>query len=172
MPIQSAYELLDRSLIYHQGRPVGTAAACDERVVAANYNECFVRDFVPSALVFLMSGRHEIVRNFLETVMQLSGHQQVMKGHKRSMGLMPASFHVVSEGDDEQVDPFLLDPHSSPVEHVVREERVDGLIRRPVPPPRVDFGCARSFRAVSEAQAKRFQAGRPPIPSVRNSSSR
>jgi len=103
MPIQSAFDLLDRSLIYYQGKPVGTAAACDERVVAANYNECFVRDFVPSALVFLMSGRHDIVRNFLETVMQLSGHQHVMKGHKRSMGLMPASFHVVKENGEEQV---------------------------------------------------------------------
>ncbi len=103
MPIQSAYELLNRSLIYHQGRPVGTAAACDESVVAANYNECFVRDFVPSALVFLMTDRHEIVRNFLETVMHLSGHQHVMKGHKRSMGLMPASFHVVTENGEEKV---------------------------------------------------------------------
>lgn len=103
MPVQSAFELLNRSLIYYQGKPVGTAAACDERVVAANYNECFVRDFVPSALVFLMSGRHEIVRNFLETVMRLRGHQHVMKGHKRSMGLMPASFHVVKEDGEEQI---------------------------------------------------------------------
>lgn len=103
MPVKPAYDLLDRSLIYYKGKPVGTAAACDERVVAANYNECFVRDFVPSALVFLMSGRQDIVRNFLETVMQLSGHQHVMKGHKRSMGLMPASFHVVKENEEEQV---------------------------------------------------------------------
>ncbi len=103
MSIQSAYDLLERSLIYHRGQSVGTAAACDDSVVAANYNECFVRDFVPSALAFLMSGRHEIVRNFLETVMHLSGHQQVMTGHKRSMGLMPASFHVVKDGDEEQV---------------------------------------------------------------------
>lgn len=103
MPIESAYKLLDRSLIYYQGKPVGTAAACDERVVAANYRECFVRDFVPSAMVFLMTGRHEIVRNFLEIVMRLRGHQHVMKGHKRSMGLMPASFHVIKENGEEQV---------------------------------------------------------------------
>lgn len=103
MPIQSAYELLNRSLIYYQGDPVGTAAACDERVVAANYNECFVRDFVPSAIVFLLSGKHDIVRNFLVTVMHLGGHQTVMKGHKRSMGLMPASFHVVTENGKEEV---------------------------------------------------------------------
>ncbi len=103
MPIESAYELLNRSLIYYQGKPVGTAAACDDRVVAANYNECFVRDFVPSAIVFLLSGQHEIVRNFLVTVMQLGGHQHVLKGHKRSMGLMPASFHVVEEEGNETV---------------------------------------------------------------------
>ena len=103
MPIESAYELLNRSLIYYQGKPIGTAAACDERVVAANYNECFVRDFVPSAIVFLLSGQHEIVRNFLVTVMQLGGHQHVLKGHKRSMGLMPASFHVVEEDGKESV---------------------------------------------------------------------
>jgi len=103
MPIQSAYELLNRSLIFFQGKPVGTAAACDQSVVAANYNECFVRDFVPSALVFLMNGQHQIVRNFLETVMHFSGHQHVLKGHKRSMGLMPASFHVVEEEGEEKV---------------------------------------------------------------------
>ena len=103
MPLQSAYELLNRSLIYYQGDPIGTAAACDKRVVAANYNECFVRDFVPSAIVFLLDGKHEIVRNFLVTVMRLGGHQHVMKGHKRSMGLMPASFHVVKEDGKEEV---------------------------------------------------------------------
>lgn len=103
MPLDSAHELLQRSLIYYQGKPVGTAAACDERVVAANYNECFVRDFVPSGIVFLMQGKFEIVRHFLDTVMHLSGHQHVMRGHKRTMGLMPASFHVVTEDGEEKV---------------------------------------------------------------------
>ena len=105
MPIQSAYELLQRSLIYYQGKPVGTAAACDERVVAANYNECFVRDFVPSAIVFLLRGEHDTVRHFLETVMHLRGHQHVMQGHQRSPGLMPASFHVLVEDGEEKVIP-------------------------------------------------------------------
>ena len=103
MPIQSAYEILDKSLIYLNGKPVGTAAACDELAVAANYHECFVRDFVPSALVFLMSDRSDIVRNFLQVVLQLSGQQHVMKGHKRSKALMPASFHVVEEDGKERV---------------------------------------------------------------------
>lgn len=103
MPMQSAYELLEKSLIYYRGQAVGTAAACDESVVAANYNECFVRDFVPSALVFLMNGRHDIVRNFLVTVMQIRGQQKVMKGHKRSRGLMPASFHIIEEAGVEEI---------------------------------------------------------------------
>jgi glycogen debranching enzyme len=103
MPVQSAYELLEKSLIYYQGKPVGTAAACDESVVAANYHECFVRDFVPSALVFLMNGRHDIVRNFLVAVMQIRGQQKVMKGHKRSRGLMPASFHIIEEAGNEEI---------------------------------------------------------------------
>ncbi|WP_455203912.1 glycoside hydrolase 100 family protein, partial [Kaarinaea lacus] len=103
MALSSAYELLEKSLIHYKGEPVGTAAACDDRVVAANYHECFVRDFVPSALVFLMNGRSEIVRNFLLTVMRLRGQQRVMKGHKLSMGLMPASFHVTAEDGQEHI---------------------------------------------------------------------
>ena len=42
MSIQSAYDVLERSLIFYRGKAVGTAAACDENAVAANYNECFV----------------------------------------------------------------------------------------------------------------------------------
>ena len=103
MPVQSAYEVLEKSLIYYKGQPVGTAAACDESVVAANYHECFVRDFVPSAIVFLMNGRHDIVRNFLFTVMRIRNQQKVMKGHKRSIGLMPASFHVIEEEGGEEI---------------------------------------------------------------------
>ena len=103
MPLQSAFEVLEKSLIFYQGRAVGTAAAVDDRVVAANYNECFVRDFVPSALVFLMNGRAEIVRNFLITVLQLRQQQRVLRGHKGSLGLMPASFHVLTEQGQEQL---------------------------------------------------------------------
>jgi len=103
MPLKTAYQLLEDSIIYYQGEPVGTAAACDPRPVAANYHECFVRDFVPSALVFLMSGRAEIVRNFLTTVMNIRGQQTVHEGHKRSLGLMPASFKVFEEDDREHL---------------------------------------------------------------------
>lgn len=63
-----------------------------------------MRDFVPSALVFLMRGEAAIVRNFLTTVMPLRGQQQVLEGHSRSRGLMPASFKVVSGAGGERYD--------------------------------------------------------------------
>ena len=103
MNIKTAYQLLEDSIIYYRGEPVGTAAACDPSPVAVNYHECFVRDFVPSALVFLNSGRAEIVRNFLTTVMNIRGQQTVLEGHQRSMGLMPASFKVIEEDGRESL---------------------------------------------------------------------
>lgn len=103
MPIKTAYQILEDSIITYQGKAVGTAAACDARPAAVNYHECFIRDFVPSALVFLMDGRTEIVRNFIITVMQLRDQQTVLEGHKRSLGLMPASFKVIEEGGEEHL---------------------------------------------------------------------
>jgi len=101
MPYISASELLETSILYYQGRPIGTSAACDPNPAAPNYNECFVRDFVPSALVFLMRRDYDIVRNFLTTVMQLRGQQSVLPGHQRATGLMPASFRVVMRDGKE-----------------------------------------------------------------------
>lgn len=101
--IGRARALLERAIIRLDGRPVGTAAACDDVLEAANYHECFVRDFVPSALYFLMRGEPDIVRNFLVTVMELRGQQPVLKAHSRSRGLMPASFHVIGEGSGARV---------------------------------------------------------------------
>ncbi|MBE9192973.1 hypothetical protein IQ230_21990 [Gloeocapsopsis crepidinum LEGE 06123] len=41
--------MLEKSIIYYQGRPIGTVAAQDQEVEALNYDQCFIRDFVPSA---------------------------------------------------------------------------------------------------------------------------
>ena len=98
--LRSAYSLLNDSILFHGDKPVGTLAALDESIAAANYEECFVRDFVPSALVFLMDGNTDIVRNFLITVMQLRNKQQVMEGHERSVGLMPASFRLSTDSEN------------------------------------------------------------------------
>lgn len=103
MSVKNAYQLLEESIIYYQGEPVGTSAACDPSPVADNYCECFIRDFVPSALVFLKSGRADIVRNFLTTVMNIRGQHTVFEGRTRSMGLMPASFRIEVDGGRENV---------------------------------------------------------------------
>jgi len=104
MSLEQAYEILERSIIRFNGEPIGTAAACDPAPVAANYEECFVRDFVSAALVFLLNGRPEIVRRFLETVMNLRGRQRVQRGHRGASGLMPASFRVNATGDGIDAD--------------------------------------------------------------------
>jgi len=97
-PLETAYALLERSIMMHNGQPVGTVAACDPEVVAPNYEECFVRDFVPSAIVFLLDGKYDIVCNFLVAVLNLRHQQKVMAGHQRAPGLLPASFKQLNDG--------------------------------------------------------------------------
>ncbi len=101
--IKSAYELLRKSILSYQGKPVGTAAAVYDTLHAANYRECFIRDFVPSALVFLMDGETDIVKNFLNVVVALREQQSVMEGHERAEGLMPASFNVPRDLDEDTI---------------------------------------------------------------------
>lgn len=89
-----AWQQLNNSIIYYHGRPIGTVAAQDPSVEAVNYDQCFVRDFVPSALAFLMAGETEIVRNFLIETLTLQSHEPQMDSFKPGPGLMPASFKV------------------------------------------------------------------------------
>lgn len=102
-PLSSAYRLLEASLVYYRGRPVGTVASLDARAPAENYADCFVRDFVPSAFVFLLDGRGEIVRDFLSLVLRIRDMQEEMEGHHALPRVMPASFRVMNgpEGADE-----------------------------------------------------------------------
>ncbi|MDH5377408.1 MAG: glycoside hydrolase 100 family protein [Gammaproteobacteria bacterium] len=93
-PIEAAYLVLERAKLVLEGEVIGTVAACDPEIVAANYQECFIRDFVPSALVLLMDGDTETVKRFLKTVLNLRHQQQVMEGHERALGLLPASFKL------------------------------------------------------------------------------
>jgi len=94
--INSANDILNQAIIHHNDQPIGTVAARDNNLSAGNYSECFIRDFFPSALVFLMDGRHDIVRNFLQAVLLLRNQQRQMEGHELAEGLMPASFTVIS----------------------------------------------------------------------------
>ncbi|HEY9852255.1 MAG TPA: glycoside hydrolase 100 family protein [Leptolyngbyaceae cyanobacterium] len=92
--VKEAWQALEDSIIYYQGRPVGTVAARDPEVEALNYDQCFIRDFVSSALLFLVKGRTEIVHNFLEETLKLQPKERQLVSSKPGRGLMPASFKV------------------------------------------------------------------------------
>jgi hypothetical protein len=94
--VKEAWKLLEDSIVYYRDRPVGTVAARDLSVEALNYDQCFVRDFVSSALVFLVHGQPEIVRNFLIETLALQSSDKQMDSFNAGRGLMPASFKVES----------------------------------------------------------------------------
>ncbi|MHC5826179.1 MAG: glycoside hydrolase 100 family protein, partial [Nostoc sp.] len=96
-----AWKLLENSIIYYQGKPIGTVAAHDPELDALNYDQCFLRDFIPSALVFLMDGKPEIVRNFLVETLKLQSHEKQIDCFEPGAGLMPASFKVHFNGNEE-----------------------------------------------------------------------
>ncbi|MFQ6631750.1 hypothetical protein Gotur_009659 [Gossypium turneri] len=96
--VAEAWEALRRSLVYFRDQPVGTIAAYDhasEEVL--NYDQVFVRDFVPSALAFLMNGEPDIVKNFLLKTLQLQGWEKRIDRFKLGEGAMPASFKVLHD---------------------------------------------------------------------------
>ncbi|KAA8546306.1 hypothetical protein F0562_002955 [Nyssa sinensis] len=96
--VAEAWEALRRSLVFFRGQPVGTIAAYDhasEEVL--NYDQVFVRDFVPSALAFLMNGEPDIVKNFLLKTLQLQGWEKRIDRFKLGEGAMPASFKVLHD---------------------------------------------------------------------------
>ena len=97
-------ELLERSILYYRGKPIGTIADRDSTIASLNYDQCFIRDFVPSALVFLIQGQTEIVRNFLIETLNLQSHAKLMDCFTAEAGLMPASFKVVNEAGIERLE--------------------------------------------------------------------
>ncbi len=99
--VQEAWNLLEKSVVYYQGRAVGTVAAQDPYVEALNYDQCFMRDFVPCALLFLIKGQSEIVRNFLIETLALQSSDKQMDCFNAGQGLMPASFKVKQHDGDQ-----------------------------------------------------------------------
>ncbi len=93
-------------MIRYRGRPVGTKAATDPRFSGAfNYRECFVRDFVSSALVFLADDDPDIVAGFLESVSSVCSRGGPIKGHVLHPAVMPASFYVEhDDGGEERLE--------------------------------------------------------------------
>jgi hypothetical protein len=98
---QQANRLLEKSIIYYQQKPVGTVAAADSEREALNYDQCFIRDFIPAALVFLIQGKTEIVYNFLLETVGLQKKKRRVDCYEPPIGLMPASFKVESLEDEQ-----------------------------------------------------------------------
>ncbi|KAF6161987.1 hypothetical protein GIB67_020043 [Kingdonia uniflora] len=95
--VAEAWEALNRSLVYFRGQPVGTIAALDNSSEGLNYDQVFVRDFVPSALAFLMNGQPDIVKNFLLKTLRLQSWEKKVDRFKLGEGVMPASFKVLHD---------------------------------------------------------------------------
>jgi hypothetical protein len=69
---KEAWALLKEAVVTFCGEPVGTVAARDPSdPFPLNYDQVFIRDFIPSAIGFLLKGEYEIVRNFLIHTLQL-----------------------------------------------------------------------------------------------------
>ncbi|KAK8915895.1 Alkaline/neutral invertase CINV2 [Platanthera zijinensis] len=107
--IAEAWDALRRSLVYLRGQPVGTIAAVDHAAEEVlNYDQVFLRDFVPSALAFLMNGEPEIVKNFLLKTLLLQGWEKRVDRFQLGQGVMPASFKILHD-PLRQVDTVVAD---------------------------------------------------------------
>ncbi|KAF8039326.1 hypothetical protein BT93_B1761 [Corymbia citriodora subsp. variegata] len=110
---KEAWKLLRSAVVNYCGNPVGTVAANDlADKQALNYDQVFIRDFVPSALAFLLNGEGEIVKNFLLHTLQLQSWEKTVDCYSPGQGLMPASFKVRTaplEGSDGAFEE-VLDP--------------------------------------------------------------
>ncbi|XP_050235826.1 probable alkaline/neutral invertase F [Mercurialis annua] len=95
--VDEAWEILKKSYVYFKGKPVGTLAAMDPSVEALNYNQVFVRDFVPSGLACLMKTppEPEVVRNFLLKTLHFQGREKRIDNFTLGEGVMPASYKVL-----------------------------------------------------------------------------
>ncbi|KAL5208312.1 hypothetical protein ABZP36_032747 [Zizania latifolia] len=74
-----AWDLLQESVVYYCGSPVGTIAANDPNDTnPMNYDQVFIRDFIPSGIAFLLKGEYEIVHNFILHTLQLQSWERTM----------------------------------------------------------------------------------------------
>ncbi|XP_030540918.1 probable alkaline/neutral invertase F [Rhodamnia argentea] len=102
--MEEAWERLNKSYVFYKGKPVGTLAAMDPNADALNYNQVFVRDFVPSGLACLMKKdmEPEIVKNFLLKTLHLQGWEKRIDNFTLGEGVMPASFKVGFDLQDKK----------------------------------------------------------------------
>ncbi|KAG6421858.1 hypothetical protein SASPL_118417 [Salvia splendens] len=108
---KEAWRLLRNAIVTYCGSPVGTVAANDPNdKTPLNYDQVFIRDFVPSAFAFLLKGEGEIVKNFLLHTLQLQSWEKTVDCYSPGQGLMPASFKVRSVAVDDDKFEEVLDP--------------------------------------------------------------
>ncbi|CAJ1869756.1 unnamed protein product [Sphenostylis stenocarpa] len=108
---KEAWKLLQEALVTYCDTPVGTVAANDsDDQQPLNYDQVFIRDFIPSALAFLLKGEKEIVKNFLLHTLQLQSWEKTVDCYSPGQGLMPASFKVKTMNLDEGKTEEVLDP--------------------------------------------------------------
>ncbi|GLT96444.1 hypothetical protein SLE2022_140660 [Rubroshorea leprosula] len=108
---KEGWRLLENAVVMYCGSPVGTVAANDPgNKQPLNYDQVFIRDFVPSALAFLLRGEGEIVRNFLLHTLQLQSWEKTVDCYSPGQGLMPASFKVRTVPLDDNNSEEVLDP--------------------------------------------------------------
>ncbi|KAK4273380.1 hypothetical protein QN277_021796 [Acacia crassicarpa] len=108
---KEAWKLLQNAVVTYCGNPVGTVAANDPGdKQPLNYDQVFLRDFIPSALAFLLQGEKEIVKSFLLHTLQLQSWEKTVDCYSPGQGLMPASFKVRTVPLDEGKYEEVLDP--------------------------------------------------------------
>ncbi|NJO42077.1 MAG: alkaline invertase [Cyanobacteria bacterium CRU_2_1] len=89
--VQIAQSLIhEQAMVQFQGEAVGAIAAIPKPSQAVqpdlNYGEIFIRDNVPVMVYFLMQGKAEVVRHFLQTCLSLQSQQF------ETRGIFPTSF--------------------------------------------------------------------------------
>ncbi|XP_008227420.1 PREDICTED: alkaline/neutral invertase E, chloroplastic [Prunus mume] len=108
-----AWKLLKNSVVYYCNNPIGTIAANNPNSTSTlNYDQVFIRDFIPTGIAFLLKGEYDIVRNFILHTLQLQSWEKTMDCYSPGQGLMPASFKVRTvplDGDDFATED-VLDP--------------------------------------------------------------
>jgi len=78
-------------------------------VVFRTLGQVFMRDFIPSALAFLMKGEHLIVKNFLVETARLQSREKMVDLFKLGQGVMPASFKVHHRNLTQKTESLLAD---------------------------------------------------------------
>ncbi|MFA9461563.1 glycoside hydrolase 100 family protein [Thiohalorhabdus methylotrophus] len=89
---------MKQAFVTYRGDPIGTLAASDPARGLLNYDQIFVRDFIPVALYFLATGEPALVHRFLERCCQLQAKERSMDCYRPGAGLIPASFKVSDDG--------------------------------------------------------------------------